>query len=48
MSSFVTRFIGFGVKFAVSTAFGITDILYFGTFARNTVFSLPVCDTQIQ
>lgn len=40
--------IGCGVKNAVSTAFGITDTFSFGTFARKTVFSLPVCDTQIQ
>lgn len=39
---------GFGVKYAVSTAFGITDTLSFGTLARSTVFSLPVCDTHMQ
>jgi hypothetical protein len=38
---------GFGVKDEVSTALGMTETLPGSTFARRTVFSLLVCDTQI-
>lgn len=47
-ASAMRRSFGFGVKYAVSTAFGITETFSLGTLARNTVFSLPVCDTQMQ
>ena len=36
-----------GTKTLVSTAFGITDILWAGSLARNAVFSLLVCETQM-
>lgn len=37
-----------GINNVVSTAFGITETFSFKTFALNTVFSFPVCDTHIQ
>lgn len=37
-----------GVNNVVSTAFGITETFSFRTFALNTVFSFPICDTHIQ
>lgn len=48
LSISVGLFFGSGVKYAVSTAFGITDTFSFGTLARSTVFSLPICETQMQ
>ncbi|CAG9814234.1 unnamed protein product [Phaedon cochleariae] len=39
---------GSGVKEYVSTAFGITETLLESTLALNTVFSFPVCETQMQ
>lgn len=46
MSS-VDRFIGFGVKCAVSTAFGMTDTFPLGTLARRTKFSLATKTDKI-
>lgn len=37
---------GFGVNLVVSTAFGITDTCDGSKYARNTKFSLLVCDTH--
>lgn len=37
-----------GINNVVSTAFGITETFSFRTFALNTVFSFPICDTHIQ
>ena len=45
---FLDRLLGSGVKAQVSTALGITETRLLLTLALKTVFSLPVCETQIQ